>query len=426
VRISTFFAVFLQKKSNFVAQMREIQFAALVLTILLTIKLLVLPRHAISNHTMSTARWLMAGGTSLLCVQFLLQYTLQLRTTGHVYQAIMLNLALFIPCSALLSLAVLYLQRQGRVSRIAKFIGLPVWVLAMALIAIGIQVGGEDEGVMSSTLKWAEVGASACYAVMQLYYSVQCMHEMRRIRQAMDNYYDNDMDHLIQWMQLSIIVLTLMAALIPVIIFGNGLWLAPFALLIFGCVFYLVDSFCLYAASSAPARVCDAEENASHEDEERREVNEELTTVNGASEPTDDVLQHVEEAVNLWVADGSYLRSGIKMPVAAEAIGVPRYLLSAWLKKRKNCTYASWMNNLRIDAAKRVLTDHPDWNNEAVAQHCGFSDRSYFQKKFKEATGLTPADYLETTLRGFSRNNASDNSEARTPKAESLLTSDNY
>ena len=82
MRISTFFAVFLQKKSNFVAQMREIQFAALVLTILLTIKLLVLPRHAISNHTMSTARWLMAGGTSLLCVQFLLQYTLQLRTTG--------------------------------------------------------------------------------------------------------------------------------------------------------------------------------------------------------------------------------------------------------------------------------------------------------------------------------------------------------
>ncbi len=94
--------------------MSEMQFAALVLTILLTTKLLVLPRQAMSNPTMSTSRWLLAGGTALLGVQFLLQYTLQLRTTGHVSEAIMLNLALFIPCSAMFSLAILYLQRRKR------------------------------------------------------------------------------------------------------------------------------------------------------------------------------------------------------------------------------------------------------------------------------------------------------------------------
>jgi len=52
------------------------------------------------------------------------------------------------------------------------------------------------------------------------------------------------------------------------------------------------------------------------------------------------------------------------------------------------------MTSLRIDEAKRILTEKPDWSNEAVAQHCGFSDRSYFQKKFKEFTGMTPADYI--------------------------------
>ena len=34
------------------------------------------------------------------------------------------------------------------------------------------------------------------------------------------------------------------------------------------------------------------------------------------------------------------------------------------------------------------------WSNEAIADYCGFSDRSYFQKKFKESTGMTPTDYL--------------------------------
>ena len=37
---------------------------------------------------------------------------------------------------------------------------------------------------------------------------------------------------------------------------------------------------------------------------------------------------------------------------------------------------------------------HPDWSNEAVALHCGFSDRTYFQRKFKDLTGLTPNDFL--------------------------------
>ena len=52
------------------------------------------------------------------------------------------------------------------------------------------------------------------------------------------------------------------------------------------------------------------------------------------------------------------------------------------------------MTSLRIDEAKRVIVSHPDWSNESVAEHCGFSDRTYFQKKFKEKTGMTPADYM--------------------------------
>ena len=30
------------------------------------------------------------------------------------------------------------------------------------------------------------------------------------------------------------------------------------------------------------------------------------------------------------------------------------------------------MTTLRIEEAKRVLLEHPDWTNEAVADHCGF------------------------------------------------------
>ena len=31
-----------------------------------------------------------------------------------------------------------------------------------------------------------------------------------------------------------------------------------------------------------------------------------------------------------------------------------------------------------------------------VAQHCGFSSRTYFQKKFKEVVGVPPGEYVNT------------------------------
>ncbi len=103
----------------------------------------------------------------------------------------------------------------------------------------------------------------------------------------------------------------------------------------------------------------------------------------------------MEHAVEEWIEKGGYLKNGITMPNVADELHIPRYQLSAWLKQQ-GMTYSTWMTNLRIDEAKRVITAHPDWNNEAIANHCGFSDRTYFQKKFKEKTGLSPSDYIES------------------------------
>jgi AraC-like DNA-binding protein len=77
--------------------------------------------------------------------------------------------------------------------------------------------------------------------------------------------------------------------------------------------------------------------------------------------------------------------------VAAE-MGIAREQLSAWLNSR-HIDYAGWLNSLRIEKAKELLTDHPEWSNEAIARECGFADRTYFQRKFKELTGRTPAEW---------------------------------
>lgn len=107
-----------------------------------------------------------------------------------------------------------------------------------------------------------------------------------------------------------------------------------------------------------------------------------------------DAIRHIALVVERWLATGAYLKAGITSPVAAEAMNIPRYQLTAWVKAAGHDSFTRWITSLRIEEAKRVLVKHHDWTNEAVADHCGFS-RTYFQKIFKQETGLLPSEYQE-------------------------------
>lgn len=354
--------------------MELMQFSAVVLLTLLTLKLLLLPKKVGVNPVVGNARWLMTAGIVLLDIQFLLQYTLGLRTMG-VTQAVMVNLLLFIPCSWAISLAVLFLQRRGLVSTMDKWLGGIVWLTTLLVIGTAAYIDGQPLFSDTPELHWAEVAASVLYLLMQGHYNWRHLKNLRSMRKSLQNYYDRDMDGMLLWMQFSILVLMVMAMMVPLLIFVRSKGLAVFGILFYAGIFYLVDSFSNYVVSSAPKRMQEAEES-------------EMNTEN------DDKVENNAQLITKWIDEGGYLQVGLKLPNAAETIGIPQYQLSAWIKQQ-GLTYASWITGLRIEEAKRMLCEHPDWNNEAVAQHCGFNDRSYFQTVFKRETGQTPSDFQE-------------------------------
>ena len=365
--------------------MKCMQFCAIVLLTLLTLKLVMQPRKVAVNPVKNKARWLMASGTALLAVQFLLQYTLGLRERG-VTQAVMLNLALFIPASALFSLGVLSLQTHGRLTRMDKWIGVPTWLIVMTLIGLAASTTDSPLSDKSPQMRWAEIGASCFYAIMQAYFTARLIKKTRTIAQALGDYFDRDMDGLLRWMKYSICLLALMSLLVPALIFLSGKWIASFALFFFTAIFYMVDNFCSYVVSSAQEKVLEAEENSDEMGYNEAENHENTIS--------DDIKERVEKAVDKWIAEGGFRHNGIKCPKAADEMQIPCYQFKAWLRQTGK-KYSTWLRDLRIEEAKRVLREHPEWTNEAVAQHCGFSDRSYFQTVFKRQTGLTPNQFTE-------------------------------
>ena len=369
--------------------MEQMQFAAIMLLVLLAMKLLMLPKKAVSRWAASRSRIAMTLGIVLLAVQFMMQYVLKLRAMG-VTQAVMLNLFFFVPASWMFSLAVLYLQRQGRLTLFDKYVGLLTWGVVTALLVVAAVIDGQPLFSDTLELRLAEIIASCCFAAMQCYYVWREITNLRGMHEALMNYFDSDISVMLWWMQWSVAIIASIAAIVPFFIFFTSYWLVLYALLFFSGIFYLVDSYCSFLLSTSFAKMQEAEQN-----EEAMEDNYLKDKGEGTAGFSEEAMLRVDRAVERWEEQGGYLRSGMKLPAAAEDMQLPRYLLSAWLKQQ-GYHYNDWLTGLRIDEAKRMLKAHPDWNNETIALHCGFTDRSYFQKKFKERTGFSPTEYSES------------------------------
>ena len=377
------------------------QFTAVVLMLLLTLKLLVLHDRYMKDRAMKRSRWLMVVGSVTLALHFALQLKMGLRLMG-VTQSVMLNLVMLIPASYMFALAILILQRRGRLSLWDVAAGPLTWVVVMVILCVAAFNDGVPLLDHSPMLHKAEVAGAILYLMMQAYYSCRHTINIMAMRRALHDYYDRDVDGILRWMQLSIVGLTLLALMVPFAIFDNGQWLMAIAFAIYFFIFYLVDSFCSYLTSSAPARMQEAEQNADEMEQGwlTEEADEEPSEESALAAIDDEkmlmsseAIRAIDEAVEKWIERGGHLRLELKLPLAAEDIGIRKHRLTCWLHQ-KGKKYTEWISELRIEEAKRLIKAHPDWTNETIAQHCGYTDRSFF-RTFKKLTGMTPMQFAE-------------------------------
>ena len=382
--------------------LQMMQFTAVVLMLLLTLKLLFLRERRIKSRQARQARWLMAAATALMAVHYAIQLKTGLRLQG-VTQSVMLNLAMLIPASYLFSRAILLLQRRGELSLTDRWTGPVVWTVTMAMLAVAALTDGQPLLSDTPPLRLAEKAGAVLYMLMQGYYTWRHSVSLVAMRRTLHDYYDRDTDGQLRWMQYSIVGLMLLALLVPVAIFGSGPGMLIVAFAVFFFLFYLVDSFCFYLTSPAPERMQAAEQNAAEVEEEASREQTIAPSFRGTEDGADaavlspEVLSEVEAAVETWKARGGYRQAGLLQPLAAQDIGITRYRLTAWLHQH-GLKYTEWIAQLRVEEAKRTIAAHPDWSNDALARHCGFTDRTVLQRTFKKIEGITPQMYLEENL----------------------------
>ena len=68
------------------------------------------------------------------------------------------------------------------------------------------------------------------------------------------------------------------------------------------------------------------------------------------------------------------------------------YIRRVFLKST-GVTPLEFLNNVRLEAAKKLLISETDTPISVISEQCGFKDPYYFSRFFKKKTGVTPSQY---------------------------------
>lgn len=76
----------------------------------------------------------------------------------------------------------------------------------------------------------------------------------------------------------------------------------------------------------------------------------------------------------------------------ADELGMSASYLSRYFKEQTGFTISHYVNRLRMEKAKELLT-HGEGNLQELVDQIGYGSVSGFIRKFKEQEGMTPGDY---------------------------------
>lgn len=98
-----------------------------------------------------------------------------------------------------------------------------------------------------------------------------------------------------------------------------------------------------------------------------------------------------------------YMKRNYIEPITLEDVAKYVYLNPSYFckifKDEMNCTFVSYVNRIRINASKSLLTNNSIPLSD-ISSMVGFDDQSYFTKVFKKEVGITPGKYRLTRGKG--------------------------
>lgn len=344
------------------------------------------------NRRYEWSRWMIFAALLFMAVHFFLQMYFGFRATDEDVGAV-INVLVYLPCFTLFSMAIYNIEATHTKRRKMNLICAAVYAAMLAAFAVGYSFSGS-----------LNIGAWL-YVMLALFFGniVYCIYmiiiEMNKRKKLLETMTATDMLPFIRYARASIAMLSLIAISMPFAILSTkSLYIiGPVALLVL--LFFIVN-FVAFGNCYVPTEeLLDRERGNGETDDD-----EPTTAENCASQSAADCEQSaqrlsaersafIQAALDKWCADIGYKDSSVNMLTLSHSLDINKNELTQFFSQCQNTTFRIWLSEIRFNAAKKMMKEFPDYNNDIISAECGFSSRSYLYRIFKEKEGCTPVEW---------------------------------
>lgn len=345
------------------------------------------------NRRYEWSRWMIFAALLFMAVHFFLQMYFGFRAMGEDVGAV-INVLVYLPCFTLFSMAIYNIEATHTKRRKMNLICAAVYAAMLAAFAVGYSFSGS-----------LNIGAWL-YVMLALFFGniVYCIYmiiiEMNKRKKLLETMTATDMLPFIRYARASIAMLSLIAISMPFAILSTkSLYIiGPVGLLVL--LFFIVN-FVAFGNCYVPTEeLLDRERGNGETDDD----DEPTTAENCASQSAADCEQSaqrlsaersafIQAALDKWCADIGYKDSSVNMLTLSHSLDINKNELTQFFSQCQNTTFRIWLSEIRFNAAKKMMKEFPDYNNDIISAECGFSSRSYLYRIFKEKEGCTPVEW---------------------------------
>lgn len=90
------------------------------------------------------------------------------------------------------------------------------------------------------------------------------------------------------------------------------------------------------------------------------------------------------------VTNKYYREPGVTIEDIANKLNIGRTSLSNLINREEMVNFNTWINRLRIEDAKQLLLENPDYTIATISEIVGYTEQANFSRQFKQVSGESP------------------------------------
>ncbi len=341
------------------------------------------------NRRYEWSRWLILAGMMGLAIQYLLQMLLGFRAKSDDLGAVF-NILVYTPCFTTISMGIYNIEATHANRRKMNIVCACIYSAIIAVFCIGYSNSGSLNIGNWLYAMLVLFGANVAYCIYMI------MIEMRKRKKMLELMTGDDMLPYVRYARASVFALFFSTLTMPFAILSTTLLyiIGPLALL---SILFFNLSFVALGYNYVPT-----EELLDKEEEESAALADEITESSDGqdveSADSKETLPSfsqerqaaIKEKLDKWCEELGYKDTTVNMFTLSRSLNISKNELSRYFTSCLNSTFRIWLSEVRFEAAKKMMLDYPDYNNDIISAECGFSSRSYLYRIFKEKEGCSP------------------------------------